>query len=121
MLPLGQPNSMPLLAVIANKGLWPIWVLISLGGVLFPLLLCPVYINFISRMQLAWSLDRQVPEWFGNVSERLRAPLNAIIATLGLAALFVFFQSYKALPHDLRDDRPQAEPRRHRVVLDRDG
>src|SRR5205085_7436672 len=28
-LPLGQPNSMPLLAVIANKGLWPIWALIS--------------------------------------------------------------------------------------------
>ena len=98
-LPMGQPNSMPLLAAVANKGLWPIWMLISLGGVLFPLLLCPVYINFISRMQLAWSLDRQAPEWFGNVSERLRAPLNAILATLGLAALFIFFQSYNALPH----------------------
>jgi amino acid transporter len=98
-LPMGQPNSMPLLAAVANKGLWPIWMLISLGGVLFPLLLCPVYINFISRMQLAWSLDRQAPEWFGNVNERLRAPLNAILATLGLAALFVFFQSYNALPH----------------------
>ena len=24
-LPLGQPNAMPLLAVVANKGLWPIW------------------------------------------------------------------------------------------------
>ena len=49
-------------------------------------------------MQLAWSLDRQVPEWFGEVNERLRAPLNAILATLGLTALFLFFQSYKALP-----------------------
>jgi amino acid transporter len=97
-LPIGQPNAMPLLAVVANKGLWPIWALISLGGTIFPLLLCPVYINFISRMQLAWSLDRQLPEWFGTVSERLRAPLNAILATLGLAALFVFFQSYNALP-----------------------
>jgi len=48
-LPLGQPNSMPLLAVIANKSLWPIWALISLGGAMFPFLLCPVYINFISR------------------------------------------------------------------------
>src|SRR5439155_1178332 len=57
-LPLGQPNSMPLLAVIANHGLWPIWALISLAGTIFPFLLCPVYINFISRMQLAWSLDR---------------------------------------------------------------
>jgi basic amino acid/polyamine antiporter, APA family len=97
-LPLGQPNAMPLLAVIANHGLWPIWALISLGGVLFPFLLCPVYINFISRMQLAWSLDRQVPEWFGQVSERMRGPLNAILATLALTALFLFFQSFKALP-----------------------
>lgn len=97
-LPLGQPNAMPLLAVIANKSLWPIWALISLGGTIFPFLLCPVYINFISRMQLAWSLDRQVPEWFGNVSERTRGPLNAILATLGLTAVFLFFQSYKDLP-----------------------
>jgi amino acid transporter len=97
-LPLGQPNAMPLLAVIANKSLWPIWALISLGGAIFPFLLCPVYINFISRMQLAWSLDRQLPEWFGRVSERIRGPLNAILATLGLTAVFLFFQSYKDLP-----------------------
>jgi basic amino acid/polyamine antiporter, APA family len=97
-LPLGQPNAMPLLAVIANKDLWPLWALISLGGVIFPFLLCPVYINFISRMQLAWSLDRQVPEWFGQVSERIRGPLNAIIATLVLTGIFLFFQSYKDLP-----------------------
>jgi amino acid transporter len=97
-LPLGQPNSMPLLAVVANSSLWPLWFIISLGGVVFPFLLCPVYINFISRMQLAWSLDRQVPEWFGEVSERIRGPLNAIIATLILTGIFLFFQSYKDLP-----------------------
>ncbi len=97
-LPLGQPNSMALLAVIANKSLWPLWALISLGGTVFPFLLCPVYINFISRMQLAWSLDRQVPEWFGEVNERLRAPLNAILATIGLTAVFLFFQSFRDLP-----------------------
>jgi basic amino acid/polyamine antiporter, APA family len=97
-LPVGQPNAMPLLAVIANKSLWPLWALISLGGTVFPFLLCPVYINFISRMQLAWSLDRQMPAWFGEVSERLHAPLNAILATIGLTLVFLFFQSYKALP-----------------------
>jgi APA family basic amino acid/polyamine antiporter len=97
-LPLGQPNAMPLLAVVANKSLWPIWALISLGGTIFPFLLCPVYINFISRMELAWSLDRQVPEWFGRVNERLRAPLNGILACLGLTLVFLFFQSYKDLP-----------------------
>jgi amino acid transporter len=100
-LPMGQPNSMPLLAAVANHGLWPIWMLISLAGTVFPFLLCPVYINFISRMQLAWSLDRQLPEWFGRVNERLRTPLNAILATLGLTAVFLFFQSYNALPHFL--------------------
>ena len=97
-LPLGQPNSMALLAVIANKGAWPLWALISLGGTVFPFLLCPVYINLISRMQLAWSLDRQVPEWFGEVNERLHAPLNAILATIGLTALFLLLQSFPLLP-----------------------
>ncbi len=97
-LPGGQPNAMPLLAVMANQSLWPLWALINLGGTVFPFLLCPVYINFISRMQLAWSLDRQAPEWFGKVSDRLRAPLNAILATLALTLVFLFFQSYKDLP-----------------------
>ncbi|HEY2650538.1 MAG TPA: APC family permease [Solirubrobacteraceae bacterium] len=98
VLPMGQPNAMPLLAVVANKSLWPLWALISLGGTIFPFLLCPVYINFISRMQLAWSLDRQAPEWVGRVNERLRAPLNAILVTLFVAGVFLFFQSYKDLP-----------------------
>ncbi|MGZ4430154.1 MAG: APC family permease [Gaiellales bacterium] len=100
-LPLGQPNAMPLLGVIANHSLWPLWAFINLAGTIFPFLLCPVYINFISRIQLAWSLDRQLPEWFGQVNERLRAPLNAILVTLALSAAFLFFQSYNALPHVL--------------------
>ena len=100
-LPLGQPPSMPLLAVIANKSLWPLWALISFGGAIFPLLLCPVYINFISRMGLAWSLDRQLPEWFGKVNERMAAPLNAILAALGVTALFLVLQNFALLPHSI--------------------
>lgn len=100
-LPLGQPNSMPLLAVIANKTLWPLWALISFAGAIFPLLLCPVYINFISRMGLAWSLDRQLPAWFGEVNERMRAPLNAILASLGMTALFLLLQNFALLPHSI--------------------
>ena len=114
-------TSMPLLAVIANTSLWPIWALISLGGAMFPFLLCPVYINFISRMQLAWSLDRQVPEWFGEVNERLRAPAerDPRDARADRAVpLLPELQRPAALP---RHDRQQAEPRRHRVVLDHDG
>jgi len=96
-LPLGQPNSMPLTAAIAAPGLWPIWTLVSLGVTLFPFLLCPVYIVFLSRVQLAWSLDRQVPEWFGEVSERLRAPANAIFAALVLAGVFALLQNFPVL------------------------
>ncbi len=97
-LPLGQPNSLPLLAEIARPGLWPVWAFVSLAQTLFPFLLCPVYINFISRLGLAWSLDRQVPEWFGNVSERLRAPVNAILTALGVAVLFAILQNFALLP-----------------------
>jgi basic amino acid/polyamine antiporter, APA family len=101
VLPLGQPNSMPLLAVISNKTLWPLWAFISFAGAIFPLLLCPVYANFISRMGLAWSMDRQLPEWFGEVNERMRAPLNSILATLALTALFLWLQNFAVLPHSI--------------------
>ncbi len=100
-LPLGQPNSMPLLATISRPGLWPIWLFVAVAGTLFPFLLCPVYINFISRIGLAWSLDRQVPEWFGGVSERVRAPLNAILSTIGIAVLFAVLQAFPLLPKSL--------------------
>jgi amino acid transporter len=96
-LPLGQPNSMPLTAAIAEPGLWPIWSLISLAVTLFPFLLCPVYVIFLSRVQLAWSLDRQVPEWFGEVSERLRAPANAIITALVVAGVLAALQNFPIL------------------------
>jgi APA family basic amino acid/polyamine antiporter len=96
-LPLGQPNSLPLTAAIAVPALWPLWTLVSLSVTLFPFLLCPVYINFLSRMQLAWSLDRQVPEWFGAVSERLRAPANAIVAALVAAGVFALLQNFAIL------------------------
>ena len=35
-LPLGHPHSMPLLAVITNKSLWPLWAFVSIGGTMFP-------------------------------------------------------------------------------------
>jgi len=84
-LPLGQPNSLPLTRPIAAPGLGRSDARLDLRD-LFPFLLCPVYIAFLSRMQLAWSLDRQVPEWSVPVSERLRAPANAIAAALVAAA-----------------------------------
>jgi amino acid transporter len=97
-LPMGQPNSLPLLASISNSGLWPVWALVSVAGTVFPFLLCPVYLNFISRIGLAWSLDRRLPEWFGEVSERLRAPVNAILAAIAVAVLFAILQNFPLLP-----------------------
>ncbi len=96
-LPLGQPNSMPLMGVIASPGLWPIWTVVSLSVTLFPFLLCPVYVAFLSRVQLAWSLDRQVPEWFGRVSERLHAPANAILAAILVAGVLALLQNFPIL------------------------
>lgn len=96
-LPLGQPNSMPLTAAITEPGLWPVWTLISLAVTLFPFLLCPVYVIFLSRVQLAWSLDRQVPEWFGEVSDRLRAPANAIVTALVVAGVLAALQNFPIL------------------------
>lgn len=96
-LPLGQPNSLPLTAAIAQPGLWPIWTFVSIAVTLFPFLLCPVYVAFLSRVQLAWSLDRQVPEWFGAVSERLHAPANAILTALVAAGVFALLQNFAIL------------------------
>ena len=96
-LPLGQPNSMPLMGAIASPGLWPIWTIVSLAVTLFPFLLCPVYVAFLSRVQLAWSLDRQVPEWFGRVSERLHAPANAILAAIFVAGILALLQNFPIL------------------------
>ena len=61
--PLGQATALPLAAAISHPGLWPIWLFVSVAATLWPFLLCPVYITLISRISLAWSMDRQVPKW----------------------------------------------------------
>ncbi len=96
-LPMGQPNYFQLVGTIAQPGLWPVWAVAGAASTLFPFLLMPVYVIFISRMALAWSLDRQAPEWLGAVSERLRAPANAIVATLVMADEFLLFSNFAIL------------------------
>ncbi len=96
-LPLGQPNYYQLVGAIARPDLWPLWAIVGAASTLFPFLLMPVYVIFISRIALAWSLDRQVPEWMGEVNERLHAPANAIVATLAMAALFLLFSNFAIL------------------------
>jgi basic amino acid/polyamine antiporter, APA family len=110
-LPLGQPNYFQLVGAVTRPDLWPIWTIVGAASTLFPFLLMPVYVIFISRMALAWSLDRQVPEWLGTVSERLRAPANAIVATLAMAVIFLLFSNFAILKAvGLETLAPNADP-----------
>jgi basic amino acid/polyamine antiporter, APA family len=96
-LPMAAPNYFQLMGAVAHPDLWPIWTVVGAASTLFPFLLMPVYVIFISRIALAWSLDRQVPEWFGTVSERLRAPANAIVATLAVGTVFLILWAFPVL------------------------
>jgi amino acid transporter len=96
-LPMAAPNYFQLMGAVAHPELWPIWTVVGAASTLFPFLLMPVYVIFISRIALAWSLDRQVPEWFGTVSERLRAPANAIVATLAVGIIFLILWAFPVL------------------------
>lgn len=96
-LPMGSPNYFQLMGVVARPDLWIVWTVVGAASTLFPFLLMPVYVIFISRVALAWSLDRQVPEWFGTVSERLRAPANAIFATLAAGVVFLILWAFPVL------------------------
>lgn len=96
-LPMNAPNYYQLLGAVAHPELWPLWAIAGAASTLFPFLLMPVYVIFISRIALAWSLDRQVPEWLGAVSERLHAPSNAIFTTLALGVVFLFLWAFPVL------------------------
>lgn len=84
----GQPPFTPVMATAVYPGAWPLWFIVSIGNTVLNVLLCPVYAIFLSRIVLAWSLDRQVPEWFSVVNERTNAPLRVIILAVLLGAVF---------------------------------
>lgn len=83
-----QPPFTPVLATAAYPSAWPLWLIVSVGNTVLNILLCPVYAVFLSRIVLAWALDRQVPEWFSVVNERTNAPLRVIILAILLGAVF---------------------------------
>jgi basic amino acid/polyamine antiporter, APA family len=110
-LPMGSPNYFQLMGTVAHPELWVVWTIVGAASTLFPFLLMPVYVIFISRVALAWSLDRQVPEWFGTVSERLRAPANAIAATLIMGVVFLVLWAFPVLKWvGLESLAPSADP-----------
>jgi amino acid transporter len=96
--PLGQPNATPMLAAMSRPGGWFLFLVISFFGGILPFVLIPVYINFMSRIMLAWGLDRQVPTWFCAINERVRAPLNAILTLVGISVVLVVFENFALLP-----------------------
>jgi amino acid transporter len=96
--PLSQPNAAPMLAAMSRPGAWPLWLVINFFGGILPLVLIPVYINFMSRIILAWGLDRQVPGWFCAINERVRAPLNAVLTLVGISVVLVVFENFSLLP-----------------------
>src|SRR5713101_5193670 len=84
----GQPPFTPVMATAVHPGAWPLWLIVALGNITLNVLLCPVYAIFLSRIVLAWALDRQIPEWFSVVNERTNAPLRVIILAVLLGAVF---------------------------------
>ena len=84
----GQPPFTPVMATAVYPGAWPLWFIVSVGNTVLNVLLCPVYAVFLSRIVLAWSLDRQVPEWFSVVNERTNAPLRVIVLAVLVGAVF---------------------------------
>jgi basic amino acid/polyamine antiporter, APA family len=99
--PLGQPNATPLLASMSRPGGWFLFLVINFFGGILPFVLIPVYINFMSRIMLAWGLDRQVPSWFCAINERVRAPLNAILTLVGISVVLVIFENFAFLPNSV--------------------
>ena len=84
----GQPPFSPVMLTAVHPQFWPLWLIVALGNITLNVLLCPVYAIFLSRIVLAWSLDRQVPEWFSVVNERTNAPLRVIILAVLIGAVF---------------------------------
>ncbi len=93
----GQPPFTPVMLTAVHPGFWPLWLIVALGNITLNVLLCPVYAIFLSRIVLAWSLDRQVPEWFSAVNERTNAPLRVIILAVLIGGVF-YLLTFVQLP-----------------------
>jgi amino acid transporter len=84
----GAPPFSPVMLTAVHPQFWFLWLIVALGNITLNVLLCPVYAIFLSRIVLAWALDRQVPEWFSVVNERTNAPLRVIILAILIGAVF---------------------------------
>jgi len=101
----GQPPFSPVMLTAVHPQFWPLWLIVALGNITLNILLCPVYAIFLSRIVLAWALDRQVPEWFSIVNERTNAPLRVIVLAVLIGGVFYLFtfinQLFPSIPINL--------------------
>ncbi len=84
----GNPPFTPVIATAVYPGAWPFWLIVSVGNTVLNVLVCPVYAIFLSRIVLAWGLDRQVPAWVSEVDERTNAPLRVIVLVVLIGGVF---------------------------------
>jgi len=75
-----------------------ILLIIGIGFVFWALLGTPLSELQATRYMLAWALDRTVPKWLGDVSERFHTPVNGIVLStitgeIALIALVVNSQA----------------------------
>src|SRR5260221_5153470 len=84
----GQPPFTPVMATAVHPQVWPLWLIVALGNITWNVLICAVYGIYLSRLVLAWAIDREVPEWFSVVNERTNAPLRVIVIAVLLGAVF---------------------------------
>jgi amino acid transporter len=78
---LVSSNIVVTLLILVSFAIWSIyWVAV-----------CAIY---SSRSMLAWSLDRLTPKWVGNVSEKYRTPVSAILLSMFGGWIFLLIYAY---------------------------
>jgi amino acid transporter len=78
---LVSSNIVVTLLILVSFAIWSIyWVAV-----------CAIY---SSRSMLAWSIDRLTPKWVGNVSEKYRTPVSAILISMIGGWIFLLIYAY---------------------------
>jgi APA family basic amino acid/polyamine antiporter len=85
----------PSMLAVAISRNWFVILLIGLGFTLNAFqIVCNCYIG-VTRIMVAMSLDRLLPEWVSKVDERFHTPLNAHLAYFLLSIPIFYLYSYK--------------------------
>ena len=86
--PSGVLPTVMVFALLGRPDLWVLWVVLTAFVLALTFCLLITYLVMLSRVILAWSMDRVVPEWFSKVDNRTHQPTRAYILMLILALIF---------------------------------